>query len=195
MVYFYFLFQSTYLDKIELEVFESKVALLSMFWIWAVWNKDSIGLDWIVIECNVKLFPGPVEISLPVSSLRRVSGTEQFMDCDSSPSTTAPARSLLHLVEGLQDKLKSANSEIGSLGDKVKELNDVVYQKQCKILKLVKKNADLQRKVADLEEQVGFQGKLLCKFKWWSWAGPTSVQADAKKPASLLLCYSAPYYG
>ena len=91
------------------------------------------------------------------------------MDCDSSPSTTDPARSasLLHLVEGLQDKLKSANSEIGSLGDKVKELNDVIYQKQCKILKLVKKNADLQRKVADLEEQVGFLGKLLCKFKWW----------------------------
>ena len=110
-------------------------------------------------------------MSLPVSSLRRVSGTEQFMDFDSSTSTTvttARSESLLLLVQGLQEKLKSANSEIGSLSDKVKELNDTVHQKQCKILKLVKKNADLQRRVADLEEQVDLQGKLLCKCKWKS---------------------------
>ena len=105
-------------------------------------------------------YSGPDQISLPVASLRRVSGSAQFMDFETSSAKTVPPSDNLYLViEGLQQKLKVANSEIGTLGVKVEELNDKLTQKQCKILKLVKKNVDLQRKIADLE------GKLLLKYQ------------------------------
>ena len=95
----------------------------------------------------------------------RMSGSDQFMDYETSVANRAPHSDQLYLVkiEELQDALKVANSEIWRLSSKVKELNDKLNDKQSWALGLVKTVADLKRRVSELEqqEQLELPGKQL----------------------------------
>ena len=106
---------------------------------------------------------GPDRVSMTASG--RMSGSDQFMDYETSVANRAPHSDQLYLVkiEELKDALKLANSENWRLSSKIKELNEKLNEKQCNVQSLVKTVADLKRRVSELEqqEQLELPGKQL----------------------------------
>ena len=104
---------------------------------------------------------GPDQVSMTASG--RMSGSDQFMDYESSVASRAPPSDQHYLlkIEELKGSLKVTNSENCRLSSEVKVLNEKLTEKQCKILGMVKTIADLKRRVSELEpqEQLELPGK------------------------------------